>query len=124
MTTSPARRLVVAYAALTGLLDLAVLLPGNPHYSSAWGLIGAVGIQTLIVWRLWHGSPLAWLVALAFAAFTVVTLPLMDPGLEVGVVLFFVLSTAQAVVLCARPVRASVWREGSSGTIGPEHAPS
>jgi hypothetical protein len=124
MTTSPARRSVVAYAALTGLLDLAVLLPGNPHYSSAWGLIGAVAIQTLIVWRLWHGSPLAWLVALAFAAFTVVTVPLMDPGLEVGVVLFFVLSTAQAVVLCARPLRASVWREGSSGTTGPEHAPS
>jgi hypothetical protein len=124
MTTSPARRSVVAYAALTGLLDLAVLLPGNPHYSSAWGFMGAVAIQTLIVWRLWHGSPLAWLVALVLAALTVVTLPLMDPGFEVGVVLFFVLSTAQAVILCARPLRASVWREGSSGTTGPEHAPS
>jgi hypothetical protein len=86
--------------------------------------MGAVAIQTLIVWRLWHGSPLAWLVALVLAALTVVTLPLMDPGFEVGVVLFFVLSTAQAVILCARPLRASVWREGSSGTTGPEHAPS
>jgi hypothetical protein len=123
MTTPPARRLIVAYAALTGLLDLVAVLPGNPDFSSGWGLAGAVVIETLIVWGLLRGSPLAWLVALASAALTVVTIPLMGPELEVGVVAFFVLSTAQVAILCTRPVRASVWREASSGTTGPEHAP-
>jgi hypothetical protein len=99
MTTSPARRLIVTYAALLALLDLSVLLPGNP-YSSVWGFIGAVGVQTLIVWRLWHGSSISWLFAMAFAAGNVLTISLMQPPVEVGVILMFVLSIAQAAILC------------------------
>lgn len=47
--------LFVAYAAFLALFDLSVLLPGNP-YSSVRDFIGAVGVQALVVWRLWHGS--------------------------------------------------------------------
>jgi hypothetical protein len=99
MTTSPARRLIVAYAAFLALFDLSVLLPGNP-YSSVRDFIGAVGVQALVVWRLWHGSSISWLLAMAFAAGFVVTILLMQPSLEVGVILTFVLSIAQAAILC------------------------
>ena len=61
MTTSPVRRLIVAYGALLALEDLSVLLPGNP-YTSVGGFVGIVGIQTLIVWGLWQGSTVSWLV--------------------------------------------------------------
>ena len=98
MTTSPVRRLIVAYGALLALEDLSVLLPGNP-YTSVGGFVGVVGIQTLIVWGLWHGSTVSWLVAMAFAVGAVLTLLLMQPALEIGVILMFVLSIAQAALL-------------------------
>jgi hypothetical protein len=60
MSVVSARRLIVAYSALLALMDLAVLLPGRLDYTSGWGFIGSVAIQALIVWRLWHGSTLAW----------------------------------------------------------------
>jgi hypothetical protein len=95
MTVLSARRLIVAYAALLALFDLIVLLPGNP-YSSRGEFVAAVAVQTLVVWRLWHRSSLAWLLAMAFAAGQVVTTLLVQPPLEVGVILTFVLSIAQA----------------------------
>jgi hypothetical protein len=111
MTVVTARRLIVAYVALVALFDLSVLLPGNP-YSSVGGFIGAVAIQTLIVWRLWHGSSLAWIFAMAFATLFPVTILLMQASLdEVGVILTFVLSIAQAAILAilwTRPIRALV----------------
>lgn len=102
-----ARRLIVAYAALLALFDLAVLLPGNP-YSSVEGFIAAVAVQALIVWRLSYGSSLAWLFAMFFAAGYVVTLVLIQPSLEVGVALTFVLAVAQAMILWTRPIKALV----------------
>lgn len=107
MTFSLGRRFVVAYAILLALLDLSVLLPGNP-YTNVRGFVVTVGIQALIVWRLWHGSSLAWLVAMAFAIGTPVTILLMQPPLEVGVILVFVLSLAQAAILWTRPIKALV----------------
>jgi|SRR5829696_1020492 len=98
MTDSSARRFVVAYAILVALLDLSVLLPGNP-YTSVRGFVVSVGIQAIIVWRLWHGSSLSWLVAMLFAAGTVVSLVLMQPPLEAGVILMFVLSVVQVLIL-------------------------
>jgi hypothetical protein len=99
MTVVSARRLIVAYAALLALFDLVVLLPGNP-FSSRGEFVAAVAVQTLVVWRLWHRSSLAWLVAMAFvAAGQVVMIVLMQPELEVGVILDFVLSIAQAAIL-------------------------
>jgi hypothetical protein len=113
MTTSLAHRFVVAYTILLALLDLSVLLPGNP-YTSVRGFVVAVGIQALIVWRLWHGSSLSWLVAMLFAAGAILTLLLMQPTLEAGVILWFVLSVAQVLVLWmyalarARPLAGTV----------------
>lgn len=110
MRISPARRLIVGYAAVTALVDLSAFLPGGLDFSSFWGFVGAVVIQMLIVWRLWYGSSAAWLIAIAFAALTLVTLALMGPEAEIGIVLLFVVSGAQVVILWMRPVRALVWR--------------
>jgi hypothetical protein len=107
MATLPVRRLIVAYAILLALFDLSILLPGNP-YSSVGEFIGAVGVQAVVVWRLWHGSSISWLLAMAFAAGMVVTIPLMQPTLEIGVILVFVFSIAQVTVLWTRPIKAFV----------------
>jgi hypothetical protein len=98
MTIALARRLVVGYAALLALFDLSILLPGNP-YSSVRDFVVAAGVQVLVVWRLWHGSSISWLLAMAFAAGYVVTIVLMQPALEVGVILTSVLSVAQVLIL-------------------------
>jgi hypothetical protein len=99
MTTLPlGRRFVLAYATLVALFDLSVLLPGNP-YTSAEGFVVGVGIQALIVWRLWHGSSLAWLLAMFFATGMVFSLILMQPDLEAGVIAVFLLSVAQVLIL-------------------------
>jgi hypothetical protein len=111
LMTLPARRLILAYAALAALLDLSVLLPGNPYYSSAWGAVGTMVIQALVVWRLWHGSPLAWFFGVAAAVLSVLAVFLMVPGVEVGVILLCVFSISQAAVLCMRPLTAFVWSD-------------
>lgn len=111
MTRWPARRLIVALAALTALFDLAVLLPGNP-YSSRNEFVAAVVIQALVLWGLWRGSTVAWIVATAFAVLTFLSWVLMQPGLEVGVFLILVVSVAQAAILCTREVRTYVDRGG------------
>jgi hypothetical protein len=98
MTLSPARRLIVAYAALLALVDLSVWLPGNPYSSFPEVFVG-LGIQALIVWRLWHGSSLAWLLAMSFAAGMVFSLILMQLDPEAGVILVLVLSVAQVLIL-------------------------
>jgi hypothetical protein len=111
MTRWPARRLIVALAAITALFDLAVLLPGNP-YSSRDEFVAAVVIQALVIWGLWRGSVVAWVVATAYAVLTVLTIPLMQPDGDIGVFLILVLSAVQAVILCTREVRAFVDRGG------------
>jgi hypothetical protein len=107
VTAVSAHRLVVAYATLLALFDLAVLLPGNP-ISSVEEFIVAVAVQALIVWRLWHGSSFAWLFAMVFALGYIVTLVGMQPSLEVGVALTYVLAVAQAAILWSRPIKALV----------------
>ena len=98
MTTSPARRLIVVYAALLALFDLSVLLPGNP-VSSFGESVGAVAVQMLIVWRLWHGSTISWVLALAFAVGYVVSTLGFGLSLEVGFILTVVLAITQAAIL-------------------------
>ena len=46
---SPARRLVVVYAALVVLIDVVAALPGNPDFTGGWGFFVAVAVQALIV---------------------------------------------------------------------------
>jgi hypothetical protein len=111
MTSWPARRLIVGLAALTALFDLAVLLPGNP-YSSRDEFVVAVVIQALVLWGLWRGSAVAWVVATAFAVLTFLSWVLMQPPLEVGVFLILVVSVVQAAILCTREVRTHVDRGG------------
>jgi hypothetical protein len=120
MTTSPARRLIVAYAALTLLLDLSVFLPGGLVYEGGpwgvWGLIALVGFQALVVWPLWHeGSSdrdVAWLFAVAFAALYVAMTVMQTP--LATAVLWFVLSISQLAILWTSPIRAFVWAVGDS----------
>jgi hypothetical protein len=115
MITSLAHRFVVAYAILLALLDLDVLLPGNP-YSSVREFVLAVGVQALVIWRLWHGSSLAWLVAMLFAAGAILTLLLMQPPMEAGVILEFVLSVAQVLILWMYALALSRPLAGTVGT--------
>jgi hypothetical protein len=105
-----ARRLILTLAVVTALFDLAVLLPGNP-YSSRDGFIGAVLVQALVLWGLWRGSVVAWVVATAFAVLTALTIPLMQPPPDAGVFIL-IFSVVQAVILCTREVRAFVDRGG------------
>ncbi len=100
-----ARRLVLIYAALTVLLNVAGLLPGNPDYSSPWGFVGSVLIQALIVWRLWHGSGIAWALGLLMALLALFATVLSGmPSSEVGFDLFALVLFAQAGVLSVLPV--------------------
>lgn len=94
-----ARRLILVYAALVVLLNLAVLLPGNPDYSSGWGLVGSVTVQGLVVWGLWRQSSLAWGFALVMALLTPLSIYLMAAPWEIGVILVTIVSLLQAVVL-------------------------
>jgi hypothetical protein len=82
------------------------LTPRARKRRPTWGFIGfSDAIQAFIVWRLWHGSPLAWFFAIPFATLTPVSLVLMAAPLEFGVILFFVVSIAQAAILCTRPFK-------------------
>jgi hypothetical protein len=107
VSTWPARRLIAALAVVTALFDLAVLLPGNP-YSSRGGFVAAVVIQALVLWRLWHGSVVAWVVATAFSMLTFLSAVLMGPPPDLGVKLILVVSAVQAAILCTREVREFV----------------
>jgi hypothetical protein len=109
VTATPAHRLIAGYAGVTALLNLFVLLPGEPGYSSAGGIVGSAAIQAAVIWWLWRGSPFAWLFALAFALLTIVSLVLMGAGTGVGVILLAALCVAQAGILLTRPVLAFVW---------------
>jgi hypothetical protein len=109
VTTSPARRVILVYATLAGLFTLFVLLPGNPEYSSVWGFVGAIGIQTLVVCRLWHGSPLAWLFGFLTTLLTVVSLYLTAAPLEIGSIVLIVVSLAQASMLASPSLLTLVW---------------
>jgi hypothetical protein len=93
------RRVVVIYAVLWALLDLVVLLPGNPTFSSGWGWLGSVGIQSLVVWRLAHGSVLAQAFGLFMALGGVASVLLVGPPIGVTEALFAVVCLAQAGVL-------------------------
>jgi hypothetical protein len=109
MPPSRARQLIFAYVGVLVLLNLSVLLPGNPDYQSGWkGAAASLAIQALIVWRLWHHSPLAWFVGVALPLLTIVSLVLMAATIEVGTVLLILFSVAQIAILCTPPLRAFI----------------
>ena len=101
--------LVVAYAVLWALFDLLALLPGNPSFSSDWGLVGALLIQGLLVWRLFYGSTLAWALGLIMALGTGASMVLVGPPFGATEVLFAVVCLAQVGVLLTPPLRGLIW---------------
>jgi hypothetical protein len=103
------RRVVVAYAMLWALLDLVILLPGNPTFSSRWGLVGALLIQSLLVWGLAYGSVLAWAFGLLMALGAVASVSLVGPPIGATEVLFAVVCVVQAGVLLTPPLLGLVW---------------
>lgn len=108
MAISPPRRLIIGYAILVVLIELSVALPGNVT-STFWGTVGRLLIEALVVWRLWHRSQIAWIVAVAFAVLTLPTIILMGGPMNPALVWLSVVSLAQAALLFARPVLAFVW---------------
>jgi hypothetical protein len=104
-------RLVVAYAVLTALLVVVVLLPGNPSFSSTWGMVGAVLIQSLLAWRLALGSAFAWLFGLLSALGAVASVLLVGSPIGVTEILFVVVCLAQAGVLLTPVVLGLVWSQ-------------
>jgi hypothetical protein len=103
-----ARRLILIYAALVVLLNLSVLLPGNPDYTSFWGLVGSVIIQGLVVWGLWRQWPLALVFGLFMAVLTLPVTFLSAAPWEVGTVLLVTFSLLQVVVLAMPPLATFV----------------
>jgi hypothetical protein len=119
VTTSPARRLVIAYAALLISLNLFALLPGNPDFTSGWGFVGSIVIQAVVVWRLWQGSQIVWLLMLLVAVLTPVEIVLSGGPLQVWTFVLIVVPLAQAGILTAPPMRAFVWSSGQAPAPAP-----
>jgi hypothetical protein len=104
-------QLILTYAAFLILLDLSVALPGNPAWTWRSGAL-AVLVQALIVWRLWHRSPIAWFFGLLFPVLSVVSIILAAFDAEFSLLIFEFFSIAQAAILCAPPVLSFVWSRG------------
>jgi hypothetical protein len=103
------RRQIFVYAALVVLLNLSVLLPGNPDYTSVWGFVGSVTIQGLVVWGLWRRWPLAWGFGLLMALLTPLFSYLSAAPPEVGIILVAIVSLLQLVVLATPPLTTFVF---------------
>lgn len=106
--SSVVRKAVAIYAGLFALLDLVVLLPGDPSFSRG-GLVGSLLIQGLLVWRLSYGSVLAWAFGLLIALGGVASIFLAAIPFDLDVTLIVILCLAQAAVLLAPPLRRVVW---------------
>jgi hypothetical protein len=104
----PARRLIVVYAMVVALGVVSVLLPGGPSYQSGGFVFDAV-ISTLIVWRLWHASQVAWFFGLFFALIAMGLGFVMGVPADLGSLLMTLFSFAQIVILFTPPVLRFVW---------------
>jgi hypothetical protein len=114
MPSPPARGWIFAYTGAVALLNLSVLLPGNPDFASSKSVVVGLAIQALIVWRLWHGSELAWLFGLAGALLALASVILMDADITLGIVLLLVLSFLQFAILCSPPMLTFIWSQPAS----------
>ena len=107
-----ARPLIIVWAVLAVLLDVAVALPGNPYFSSTSGAVVAVLFQALLAWALWRRrhSELAWTLAFLSSASLVILSALAGIDPEPGWLMAIMVSIAQVLVLCTPPLYAYVWR--------------
>jgi hypothetical protein len=113
MAFSPVHRLVVGYAVLLVLLDVAVYLPGNLT-STFWGTVGRLAVEALIVWGLWRGSRFAWGIGFLMAASTVLAMFLMGGPMSTAETWLVATSLAQVAVLCTPPLFGFVWSREAS----------
>jgi hypothetical protein len=109
VTTSPARRLILAYAALAALWFAYVALPGGVRYPSPGQATFWAAVDALVVWRLWHGSALACVFALVVDLLAVVLVALSSINLGTTEILVIAFSAAQLMILVSGPVRRHVW---------------
>jgi len=105
-----ARRQIIAYGILAGLLDLVIWLPGDPFYESTRSFLATATFQVLIVWRLWHRSRPAWVLAFLVALLSILLLGVLR--LEFGTAAELVVLVAQVLVLTASSIWAYVWSTG------------
>jgi hypothetical protein len=110
MPNSPARSLILVCGASIALFDLVALLPGNPDVTSTGGLLVAVAVQALILWRLLHHSAIAWAVAVLASGLYAVSFVLVGGPYETTFVISCVLALMQLGFLFAPPVLAYVFR--------------
>jgi hypothetical protein len=114
METSPARPLIVTCGVAMALFDLGALLPGNPVVTSVGGFVAAAAVQALIIWRLLHGSGLAWTVlVLLSGSYTAMSVLVGGPW-ETTLVLSGLLALLQVVLVCTPPVLAYVFGEDNA----------
>jgi hypothetical protein len=95
-----ARRLIVLYAMILAFDAVSIALPGGPGYAPDSGFTFSAIIYALIVWRLWHGSQIAWWIGFVFAA--VLDLPLaflIGVPTDLGSVLMTLCACAELMVL-------------------------
>lgn len=116
MTLSPVHRLVVAYAVLWALLEVALLLPGSHLSSTFWGTVGRLAVEALIVWGLWRGSRFAWVIGFLMATSTALGIFLAAYGgpMNTADTLFVAVCVAQVAVLCTPPLLGFFWSRETS----------
>jgi hypothetical protein len=111
MLTWPARPLILVCGALMALFDLVALLPGNPDVSGAGGFLAVVAVQALVVWRLLHGSVIAWSVAVLVSGLYAVSFVLVGGPFDTTFLISCVLVLMQIGLLLTPPVLAYVFGE-------------
>jgi hypothetical protein len=84
----------------------------NPYFSSRWGFVGSIVIQSLLVWGLRRGSTLAWGLGFLMALLSVAIVFLggfVDGAVTIAFVFVLLL---QVVVLTAPPITRFTWLRG------------
>jgi hypothetical protein len=114
VTRSPARRLILLYAGLTGLWTLWVLIPGGPSFESVGSAVFGIVLSAILLWRLWNGSAAAWLLSLGLDLFTLVGVVLFSPS-GVTPFVFIAFAIALVLILLSKPVRGHVWSRQDPG---------
>lgn len=109
MTSSPARRLILLYAALSGFLPLYAWVAADVSFPRGGSVLFWAGLNALLVWKLWHGSAGAWLICLVIDLLGLTAIVLMSFGFGLTPVLFIAFGSARVTILLSNSVRAHVW---------------
>lgn len=115
MLTWPARPLIITFGAFIALFYLVALLPGNPDVSGSRGFIVGVVVQALIVWRLWHRSPIAWSLGVLGSVLYSVSFVLIGGPYETTFTISCLLMLMQAGILLTPPVLSYVFGRDDAG---------